>query len=144
MSGNGHLKKATTAQLKAAFLDEFRARGRVDKAAEAVGIARTTPYEWAKKDKEFATAWEEGKPFAAGILEDEAFRRGHEGTLKPVFYQGEECGVIREYSDTLLIFLLKGLKPDKYRERYDMRSDNKHEYTGSVQIYLPDNGRDDG
>jgi hypothetical protein len=29
-------------------------------------------------------------------------------------------GVIREYSDTLLIFLLKGLRPAKYRERYDV------------------------
>jgi hypothetical protein len=28
--------------------------------------------------------------------------------------------VIREYSDTLLIFLLKGLRPAKYRERYDV------------------------
>jgi hypothetical protein len=28
--------------------------------------------------------------------------------------------LIREYSDTLLIFLLKGLRPAKYRERYDV------------------------
>jgi len=27
---------------------------------------------------------------------------------------------VREYSDTLLIFLLKGLRPAKYRERYDV------------------------
>jgi len=25
--------------------------------------------------------------------------------------------MVREYSDTLLIFLLKGLRPEKYRER---------------------------
>jgi hypothetical protein len=28
--------------------------------------------------------------------------------------------LVREYSDTLLIFLLKGLRPAKYRERYDV------------------------
>ena len=28
-------------------------------------------------------------------------------------------------SDTLLIFLLKGIYPEKYRDRYDVRSDNK-------------------
>ena len=38
-------------------------------------------------------------------LEREATRRASKGTLKPVFYQGKVCGEIREYSDTLLIFL---------------------------------------
>jgi hypothetical protein len=28
--------------------------------------------------------------------------------------------LVREYSDTLLIFLLKGRRPAKYRERYDV------------------------
>jgi len=30
-------------------------------------------------------------------------------------------GCIKEYSDTLLIFLLKAHRPKKYRERYDVR-----------------------
>jgi hypothetical protein len=50
-------------------------------------------------------------------LEAEADRRAAEGTLRPVFYKGEQCGEIREYSDTLLIFRLKALRPEKYRER---------------------------
>ncbi len=29
---------------------------------------------------------------------------------------------MRKYSDVLLIFLLKGLRPDRYRERVDVRS----------------------
>jgi hypothetical protein len=33
---------------------------------------------------------------------------------------GRQVGSIREYSDMLLIFLLKGLRPAKYRERYDV------------------------
>ena len=45
-------------------------------------------------------------------LEREATRRASKGTLKPVFYQGKVCGEIREYSDTLLIFLLKARRPD--------------------------------
>jgi hypothetical protein len=32
----------------------------------------------------------------------------------------DEPGLVREYSDTLLIFLLNGLRPAKYRERYDV------------------------
>ncbi len=32
-------------------------------------------------------------------------------------YKGKPCGVVREYSDNLLMFRLKALMPDKYRER---------------------------
>lgn len=30
-------------------------------------------------------------------------------------------GSVQRYSDTLLIFLLKAAKPEKYRDRYDIR-----------------------
>lgn len=53
----------------------------------------------------------------AGALEDEAVRRAYVGVEEPLFYQGKQCGTVRKYSDTLLIFLLKGAKPAKYRER---------------------------
>jgi hypothetical protein len=48
-------------------------------------------------------------------LEDEAVRRAYEGVERPVFQGGKQVGVVREYSDTLLIFLLKALRPEKYR-----------------------------
>jgi hypothetical protein len=51
------------------------------------------------------------------VLEDEVFRRAREGVEKPVFYEGVECGTVRVYSDTLAIFLLKGRRPDKFKER---------------------------
>ena len=41
---------------------------------------------------------------------------------KPVgWYKGKPGGTVREYSDILLIFLLKALRPEKYRERVDVR-----------------------
>lgn len=40
----------------------------------------------------------------------------YEGTLKPVYFKGEQCGEIREYSDTLMMFILKAKKPE-YRDR---------------------------
>ena len=49
--------------------------------------------------------------------EAEAHRRAFQGTTKPVFFQGGECGEIREYSDGLAQFLLKAHRPEKYRER---------------------------
>ena len=35
-------------------------------------------------------------------------RRAIEGVDKPVFYMGEECGYITEYSDTMLAMLANG------------------------------------
>ena len=42
-------------------------------------------------------------------LELEARRRAFEGFDKPVFHAGEQCGLIRQYSDVLLMFLLKAI-----------------------------------
>lgn len=53
---------------------------------------------------------------AIELLEGEARRRAYEGTVKPVYYKGEQCGKIREYSDTLMMFILKAKKPE-YRDR---------------------------
>ena len=51
---------------------------------------------------------------AADILEDEVDRRAVEGVEKPVgWHKGKPGGYVREYSDTLLIFLLKGDRPEK-------------------------------
>ena len=52
-------------------------------------------------------------------MELEARRRAVKGTDKPVFQRGEQVGTIREYSDTLLMFLLKANKPEKFRDNFD-------------------------
>lgn len=100
------------------FIASLRATGgNVSRSCEAVGFPRRTVYEWRDADETFAKAWDEAVEFGTDELEEEARRRAFAGVDEPVFYQGEECGTIRKYSDTLLIFLLKGRKPDKYRER---------------------------
>ncbi len=37
------------------------------------------------------------------------------------WYKGKPGGTVREYSDILLIFLLKALRPERYRERAEVR-----------------------
>ena len=64
---------------------------------------------------------------AADVLEREAWRRASEGVKQPVFYQGEVCGHVQKYSDVLLIFLLKGARPDRYREQLATPSAGKTE-----------------
>lgn len=88
----------------------------VGKACAAVGISRMTAYNWRDDIPEFKDAWDKALAVGVTALEDEAHRRGFEGTDEPVFHLGAQCGTVRKYSDTLAIFLLKAHAPEKYRE----------------------------
>jgi hypothetical protein len=96
--------------------------GHVANACKAVKIGRTTAYEWRDEDPEFADQWDNIVEAALDDLEFEARRRAYEGVQKPIFYQGVECGSITEYSDSLLMFILKAGRPEKYRERYEVKT----------------------
>jgi len=50
------------------------------------------------------------------VLEDEVRRGPYEGVEEPVLHKGEKVEVGKKYSDVLLIFLLKGIRPQKFRE----------------------------
>ena len=102
-----------------AFLAAFRELGNVTAAAAVAKCDRCRVYRW-KQDPQFAMDMAAAAEEAAEHLEAEARRRAVEGTEKPVFHKGVKCGTIREYSDLLLIFLLKGAKPEKYRENHSV------------------------
>ena len=74
-------------------------------------------YKIKSQDEEFSAAWEEAAEIGAKRLEDEARRRAVEGWQEPVWYQGDQVGTVRKYSDTLLICLLKAHHPEKYADR---------------------------
>lgn len=117
-------RQTRTLKAQAAFLREFGTSGNVLRACQAAGVGRSTLYhEWMLLAA-FKALYEQAREDAADLLEEEARRRAVNGVDKPVFYRGGRCGLIREYSDTLLIFLLKGKRPDVYRERVD--HEHKH------------------
>ena len=121
---------------KVAFLAALAATCNVTRACEAIDIARVTAYEWRDNDDQFAAAWVKAREIGADALEDEATRRAFEGTDKPVFHMGAPCGTIREYSDTLAIFLLKGAKPDKFRERTSTELTGKNGGPMQAQVII--------
>jgi hypothetical protein len=98
------------------------AGGNVTKACEIAEIDRSTPYtsQWAE-DEEFAGLLPLAETMAADHLEAEAVRRAYHGVTEPVgFYKGAPSAYVQRYSDTLLIFLLKGAKPEKYADRHQV------------------------
>ena len=86
-------------------------------------IGRRTHYDWLAHDDEYARRFAEADVVAIDKLEEEARRRALAGVNEPVFYQGKIVGHVARKSDTLLIFLLKGKRPEVYTER--------HEHTGA-------------
>src|SRR5215831_17262598 len=103
-----------TPELRDKFLEALEASLTVTKACEALGIGRRTVYDARKSDPEFAAAWDAAYERGTAALEDEAVRRAYYGVPKPVYYKGAKCGELTEYSDTLLMFMLKVRDPAKY------------------------------
>ena len=101
-----------------AFLAAVAEVGNITVAASLSGCARTQHYNWLKVVDGYREAFDEAMENAADLLEKEARRRAVEGVAEPVFHNGKAVGAVRKYSDTLLIFLLKGARPERYRERH--------------------------
>jgi len=96
------------------FLRNIIEGANVSKAAALVGINRIRAYQIKKEDKEFSDLWDEAMEIATDYLEEEARRRAMHGTRRPVFYKGEICGYMREYSDKLMEILLRGHRGQRY------------------------------
>lgn len=103
-------------QKQRAFLAAYAETCSILRAASAAQIDRGSHYRWMRDSEEYREAFLEAKNQAMDALEDEAVRRAKEGVERATTVAGER-EVITEYSDTLLIFLLKGGRPEKYRER---------------------------
>lgn len=113
-----------TVRRKKQFLDHFRLHGNISKTCRAIRLNRSTVYEWQEIDDQFAAAFREAEIEATETLEAEAHRRAVEGLRRLKFDKGQaildpDTGAPYaelEYSDTLLIFLLKARAPEKYRD----------------------------
>lgn len=104
--------------LKKRFLELYMMTAHVGKTCEILGMVRRTVYHWKQTDEQFRKDFEMADKVALSVLEDEATRRATYGVEKPVYQGGKLVGWTREYSDTLLIVLLKARAPHKYKERF--------------------------
>lgn len=130
---NGMLtvRQLTSAKKKKRYLEHLAAHGHKTKACIYAGwTSLQTVRSIAKRDPKFAAAEQAAIEDAADMLEGEAFRRANEGVQKPIFQKGELKAVLTEYSDPLTMFLLRGLRPDKYRDRSKSEHDVNVRVTG--------------
>lgn len=115
---------------KRLFLEAYSLLGTVKGAAEAVEQNRCTHYHWLQHDATFAAAFAGAEEQAGDELEAVAWERATKGWTEVEVEYGpkDEEGNRPEHkvkrttkhSNTMLIFLLKGFKPGKYRDRYSV------------------------
>ncbi len=122
---------------KKRFLACFAMCGRINEAAHWAKIHRNSHYGWMQEDPEYPARFKQAESEAARMLEDEAVRRAHHGIRKAIRYKGRIVAYDIEYSDTILLALLRANNPDKFTER------QKREHSGTVaHVTLADIDRD--
>ena len=133
-----------TVDKRGAFLAAYRVCASIKRAAGAAGINRHQHYDWLKEDADYHVKFRGAVIEAADALEDEAIERALRGVFEPNVFQGrfvypqeeyvvkeargrdpevrawrDKAGVaplgIWKKSDALLMFLLRGFKPEKYK-----------------------------
>ena len=102
------------------FLASLAKYGNVSAAARSARVTRTYVYDVRKADESFAYAWDTALDDAADAMEYEAWKRAVKGVKKPIYQGGMHVADVQDYSDTLLIFLLKAARPEKFRERFQV------------------------
>lgn len=107
---------------RATFLATLALTANVRVACAEAGISRATAYRQKARSPKFKKDWDTAIEDAVDRLRQEAWQRGVAGVDRPVFQGGAQVGVVREYSDTLLLSLLKAHAPEQFRERYEVRT----------------------
>ena len=102
---------------QAAFFAAYSKTGVVTLAAEMAEIDRRSHSFWLHNDKDYPALFQEAHAAACDTIEAEMRRRAIDGVDKPVFYKGQPCGTVKEYSDTLLAMLANGAMPEKYKQK---------------------------
>jgi hypothetical protein len=106
------------------FIETLSNTGNVRVACQAASVDRSEVYRRRGFDQPFRDRWETALDQYVEVLEAELHRRAVQGVEKKKshFYKGKLVGTdtVREFSDVLLIFRLKALRPDVYRDRYEV------------------------
>lgn len=106
---------------KQVFFENLSKSPNVSRAAKAAGYTRQWLYQLREQDPEFAQAWDNALGSGLDAAEGELYRRAVRGTIRKVYYQDKHIDTVREYSDTLLIFLLKSHRPKIYNQPVEQR-----------------------
>jgi hypothetical protein len=104
------------------FLAAYARCARINQAAETAKVAKQSHYNWLEESEAYRRTFARTQAMIGDLAEDACVERAIFGVAKPVLHQGQEVRLNgkplyeREYSDQLLLALLRRLKPQEYRE----------------------------
>lgn len=98
------------------FLDALAVIGTVTGAAKAAGVDQSLPYKWRKQDAAFRECWDALADQVGTVIESALVERVVNGVEEPLTYQGEIFGYVKRFDNSTGVALLRGMKPEKYRE----------------------------
>lgn len=108
------------ARKQAAFLKGIAVDGTMLSGCKAAKVEPRTVYGWRETDETFVLRERQARELMVDKLEAEAIRRGARGVQQPVFQAGKHVGFKTEYSDALLVLVLRANRPERYREKVDL------------------------
>lgn len=104
------------------FFEALDKGATIGEAAKIAGYSRRSVYDYAADDPSFSQALDDAKMDIVERLEKEADKRAMDGVtdFKSIKVSKEQYKVVPvvRYSDSLLMFRLKALAPEKYRDNY--------------------------
>lgn len=127
-------RRTTAPDWAPSFLAALGRTANIRAACVDAGVSRSAVYERRDNHPDFAASMAASLEDAVDDLELEARRRALEGCERPVFGSGGpgvgsvQVGSVVEYSDTLMVFLLKAHRPAVYRENVRV------EHTGHMKV----------
>jgi len=102
------------------YLTALAEEGTIAAGLKRAAITRARLFEWREHIPNWDLREQQSKDDFADRVEQEAIRRGVEGVEVPVYQAGKLIGYRTEYSDPLLILVLRAVRPDRYREKLDV------------------------
>lgn len=119
--GDGNYRPAyQVAAARERFLAEYAERGTMVECCRLAGLSYNAVQHAIERDEDFKARFREAEQMVLERLEREAMRRAVEGTVirSRKFWHGELVGedIRTEYSDNLLMMLLRAKAPQVYRD----------------------------
>lgn len=111
---------ARTRASQGAFLAKYAQCARVDLAAAAADIARSTHYRWLEDDPEYPALFAEADRLARQFIMDLAVERATTGWAEPVFYEGKQVSTKQVFSERLLERFLEAKFPEFRRHHVEV------------------------
>jgi hypothetical protein len=98
------------------FIDFLADTASVSEAARRVGRSASSAYRLRRHPEggEFAAAWAAARALAIELIEDYALDRAANGVEVPVFAYGDKIATRRVFSESLVMFMLRNLAPERY------------------------------